>query len=360
MKIILSGGGTLGPVVPLLAVYETYKQAYPDTEFIWIGTRKGPEREVVEHRKIRYYAVFTAKWRRYFSFRNFFDVLKFIFIFFQSLFFLVKEKPDILISAGGFVSVPVHFAGKILGIPTWIHQQDVRPGLANRLMSHTATKVTVALNESLQYFPKYKTEWIGNPARELKCDDISLAKKKMGINDNEPVIFALGGGTGSAKVNKMILEAMNHWPKTWHVIHLVGKERSDDMAKRAVNFFPNYQMHKFFDEEMKYAYASADLVVCRAGFGTISELALLSKPAILLPISDSHQLENALYLAQKNAVMLMNEIWDDGLRLGKTVQELLENKEKSVKLGDRLHAVLPITKKDKIIHLINEVSTSQQ
>lgn len=356
MKIVLSGGGTLGPVTPLLAVYETYKQAYPDAEFIWVGTRKGPEREIIEKRGIKYRAIFTAKWRRYFSIKNIHDLFKFGFIFLHSLFFLIKEKPDILISAGGFVSVPVHFAGKVLGIPSWVHQQDVRPGLANRLMSHTATKVTVAINESLQYFPMVKSEWIGNPARDLKFDDIEQAKRKLGITDNEPVIFALGGGTGSSKVNKMILEAMNHWPKTWHVVHLVGKERSSDMAEKAVKFFPNYKMYKFFDEEMKYAYAAADLVVCRAGFGTITELALLKKPAILLPISDSHQLENALYLAQKNAVMLMNEIWDNGLKLGKTVQELLENKNKRQNLGERLHAVLPITKKEKIISLINEVA----
>ncbi len=360
MKIVLSGGGTLGPVVPLLAVYDAYKEAYPETEFVWVGTRKGPEREMITKRGIKYRAIFTAKWRRYFSLRNLHDLFKFGFIFFHSLFFLIKERPDILISAGGFVSVPVHFAGKILGIPSWVHQQDVRPGLANRLMSHVATKVTVAINESLQYFPKNKSEWIGNPVRDLKIEDKEQAKRKMGINDSEPVIFALGGGTGSFKVNKMILEAMNHWPKSWHIIHLVGKERPDDMAKTALKFFSNYKMSKFFDEEMKYAYASADLVISRAGFGTITELALLSKPAILLPISDSHQLENALYLAQKNAVLLMNEIWDNGLKLSKTVQELIENKNKCQKLGERLHVVLPTTKNEKIISLINEIAATQK
>ncbi len=359
MKIILSGGGTLGPVVPLLAVYDTFKETYPNTEFIWIGTRRGPEREMIEKRGIKYRAIFTAKWRRYFSFRNIFDLVKFVFIFFHSLFFLVKERPDILISAGGFVSVPVHFAGKVLGIPSWIHQQDVRPGLANRIMSNIATKVTVTLHESLQYFPRQKSEWIGNPARDLYFEDKMEAKRKMGIKDSEPVIFALGGGTGSFKVNKMILEAMNHWPKSWHVIHLVGKERPVEMAEKAGKFFENYKMYKFFDEEMKYAYAVADVVVCRAGFGTITELALLSKPAILLPISDSHQLENALFLAQKNAVMLMNEIWDNGLKLSKTVQDLVENKDKCEKLGERLHAVLPIAKKEKIISLIKEVVATQ-
>ena len=359
MKIVLSGGGTLGPVVPLLAVYEVYKRAHPDTQFVWVGTRKGPEREMVEKRGIKYCAIFTAKWRRYFSLRNIHDLLKFVFIFFHSLYFLFREKPDILISAGGFVSVPLHWAGKVLGIPTWVHQQDVRPGLANRLMSYTATKVTVAINESLQYFPFRKSEWIGNPARDLEVADTVLAKNKMGIKDNEPVIFALGGGTGSFKVNKMILEALNHWPKSWHIIHLVGKERPAEMAEKAEQFFPNYKMHRFFDEEMKYAYAAADVVISRAGFGTITELALLSKAAILLPISDSHQLENALYLAQKNAVELMNEIWDNGLKLSKAVQELVESKDKREKLGERLHAVLPITKDEKIISLIDEVAATR-
>lgn len=359
MKIILSGGGTLGPVVPLLAVYDAYKEAHPEAEFIWVGTRKGPEREMIERRGIKYRAIFTAKWRRYFSLKNIHDLIKFIFIFFHSLFFLIKEKPDLLISAGGFVSVPVHFAGKVLGIPSWIHQQDVRPGLANRLMSHVATKVTVALNESLQYFPISKSEWIGNPARDLLFEDTMEAKRRMDIKDNEPVVFALGGGTGSFKLNKMILEALNHWPKSWHIIHLVGKERPSEMAEKAEKFFPNYKMSKFFDEEMKYAYAAADVVISRAGFGTITELALLSKAAILLPISDSHQLENALFLAQKNAVELMNEIWDNGLKMSRSVQDLVESKEKREKLGERLHAVLPIAKKEKLVSLIDEVASIQ-
>jgi len=140
---------------------------------------------------------------------------------------------------------------------------------------------------------------------------------------------------------------------------LVGKERPADMAEKAEKFFENYKMYKFFDEEMKYAYAAADVVVCRAGFGTITELASLSKAAILLPISDSHQLENALFLAQKNAVVLMNEIWDNGLKLSKTVQELVESKDRREKIGERLHSVLPIAKKEKIISLINEVAVTQ-
>src|SRR3989344_1839689 len=286
MKIILSGGGTLGPVVPLLAVVEAYKAKHPETQFIWVGTKNGPEKEVVEEAGLPFFIIGAGKWRRYFSFWNVVDIFRLVIGIFQSLLLLWQEKPDLLISSGGFVSVPLHWAGALLGIPAWVHQQDVRVGLANRLMFPFARKITTALRDTAAALPERRTEWIGNPSRDLSIGDTVetrliasvQARKHFSIPESAPVIFALGGGTGSASINKIILEAVSHWPKQWHIIHLVGKERPKELMERAANTFPNYHVYTFFTHEMKAAYAIADVVVARAGFGTLTELAALSKP----------------------------------------------------------------------------------
>lgn len=352
VKILLSGGGTLGPVVPLLAVAEAFKVGHPEASFVWVGTKDGPEKELLTAYNIPYHAITAAKWRRYFSFWNVVDFLKFIYSFFQSLRVIYKEKPDLLISAGGFVSVPVHFAGALFGLPAWIHQQDRRPGLANRMMAHFAKKITVALKENTLAFSGREAEWIGNPTRDLSVADMAASRQKFNLPVGAPVIFALGGGTGSARINQLILEALTEWPVEWQALHLVGRERQWDLAENAAKVFPNYHVYQFFTEEMKDAYAVADVVITRAGFSTITELASLSKAVILLPMSGTHQEDNAVFLAEAQAAIVLDERAVSGAQLTQIVKDLLENKEKRDALGARLHEVLPPSAPVKIVEII--------
>ncbi|OGH88612.1 MAG: hypothetical protein A3J93_00740 [Candidatus Magasanikbacteria bacterium RIFOXYC2_FULL_42_28] len=354
MKIILSGGGTLGPVVPLLAIAEIYKRHNSGAEFIWVGTKNGPEKELVKESGLSFYTIIAGKWRRYFSLWNIIDIFKIILAFFNSLFFLWQEKPDLLISGGGFVSVPLHWAGWLLGIPTWIHQQDVVPGLANRLMARAADKITTALQETVSKFPAHKTQWLGNPARDLTCD-VAQGRKQFGLSATGPVIFALGGGTGSMTVNKLIMESVGGWPRDYEVIHLIGRERPAELNERAVNVFSNYHVYKFFTSEMSSAYAAADVVVARAGFATITELAALKKAAILIPMNGTHQEENVKKLSSQNAVLALDETHDSGLKLTQMVKELINNPDKRASLGQRLHEVLPIAKPEQVIKIIEEL-----
>lgn len=355
MKIILSGGGTLGPVVPLLAVYEIYKKKHPDTEFIWVGTKKGPERELVEKYGVPFFAIGAAKWRRYFSLWNIVDIFRFIGAFFEALFFLKREKPDLLIAAGGFVGVPVHLAGAVLGIKAWVHQQDFRPGLANKIIAPFAKKITVALKSNLINFPAEKTEWLGNPVRDLTVGDVSASKSKFGLPPGAPVIFALGGGTGSALVNQLVTEALPQWPADWQVIHLVGKDRDKETASRVAGVFSNYHAYVFFADEMKDAYAAADVVVARAGFATITEAAALGKAVILLPMAGTHQEENAKFLAKENAAVVLDERVVNGATIAQVVKDLMEKKEERATLGRRLREVLPPADPEKIIRIIEEL-----
>src|SRR3989339_152678 len=352
MKIILSGGGTLGPVIPLLAIAEIYSRENSETAWLWIGTRKGPEKEIVLQNKIPFKKIVSGKWRRYFSFWNFIDLIKLVIAFFQSLYLLIIERPMLVISAGGFISVPLHWAAFCLGIPSWIHQQDVLPGMANTLMSKTATKITTALEKSVEYFPPKKTEWIGNPVRDLSVRDVYASRQIFGLPLYGPVIFALGGGTGSSKINELVVEALQSLPPDWHIIHLVGRERPSEKALGAVRLFKNYHPYKFFTEEMKDAYAIADIVVARAGFATITELASLAKPAIILPMSGTHQEENARMLSKQEAVVVLNENTDNGLKLAKILKDLMDSSNLRRQLGTRLRDVLPPANQEKVIEII--------
>ncbi|KKU26304.1 MAG: UDP-diphospho-muramoylpentapeptide beta-N- acetylglucosaminyltransferase [Candidatus Magasanikbacteria bacterium GW2011_GWA2_46_17] len=345
----------MGPVVPLLAIAEMYKKRNPSAEFVWVGTKDGPEKELVGEYGLPFFTITHGKLRRYFSLFNLIDVVKLAMAFFQSLVLLWYEKPSLLISAGGFVSVPLHFAAYSLGIPTWVHQQDVLPGLANKLMARLAKKITTALQDSAKYYPTNRTEWIGNPARDLGVTNPVASRAIFGIPDEAPVIFALGGGTGSAKVNKMVLEALPSWSREWHIVHLVGKNRPRLLHERVSKICPNYHVYQFFTEEMKDAYAIADVVIARAGFGSITELAALSKPAIIIPMSKTHQEENALFLFKNKAVIVLDEEVDNGLKLAQIVKRLIESSQDRQILGHRLHTLLPPAKEEKVVEIIDRL-----
>ncbi|MFH1292330.1 MAG: UDP-N-acetylglucosamine--N-acetylmuramyl-(pentapeptide) pyrophosphoryl-undecaprenol N-acetylglucosamine transferase [bacterium] len=355
MKILLSGGGTLGPVSPLLAIYEIYHRHNSTCKFIWVGTSTGPERDIVELYGLHFYTISSGKLRRYFSLWNLIDVFKVLIAFFQSLVLLVQEKPSLLVSAGGFVSVPLHWAAFVLGIPTWIHQQDTRVGLANKLMAGVAKKITTALNGSVKFFNKNKTEWAGNPVRDLSVKSKADSLRQLSLPDQCPIIFAFGGGTGSDKINSLIIESLQHLPSDWQIVHLTGKDRSGKHAKEIKKSFPNYHPYVFFGNEMKHAYAVADVVVGRGGFVTMSELASLSKPAILIPMSDTHQEENVKTLAKNESAIILDEKKANGLNIAYAVKELINKPDLAKHLGSNLHSVLPPAKKEKIVEIIEEM-----
>jgi UDP-N-acetylglucosamine--N-acetylmuramyl-(pentapeptide) pyrophosphoryl-undecaprenol N-acetylglucosamine transferase len=354
-KIVFSGGGTLGPVTPLLAVASAYHEKYPDTEFVWVGTKNGPEKALVEKSNIRFITLPAGKWRRYFSLWNIFDIFRFAAGFLQAIVFIIREKPALLVSAGGYVSVPLHFAGAMLGVKTWIHQQDYQVGLANRLMSQTADLITVALKKNLSSFNLNKTVWLGNPVRgELFLGDKQRAKEFFGIKSDLPVVLAMGGGTGSLKVNQLVVEAISHLRGICEVIHLSGKERPQELVDHAAKFFDHYHHYQFLNTEMADAYAIADIVISRGGFGSISEIAALHKSAILIP-KPGHQFENVKFIADDHAAIFVDERIADGLYLAKIIKELLANDIEKRHLTNRLSNLMPPAEKAEIVGLIDQL-----
>lgn len=352
MKIIFSGGGTLGPVTPLIAVKEIIEKAHPEAEFLWIGTESGPEKELVSKEGIRFQTISSGKLRRYFSFLNFVDLFRLVSGFFESLYLLSKEKPNVCISAGGFVSVPLHFAAVCLGIPTWIHQQDIRVGLANKLMSFVAEVITSATNEHSKNFSAKKLVFLGNPIREqLFWGNKDRAKKLFGIETNLPVVFAMGGGTGSLALNTLLLEAVPFLEGICEIVHVSGKERPREAVEGAALHYSFYHVFPFFTTEMADAYALADIVVSRGGFGSLSELSALKKPAILIP-KPGHQEENVFFLKKANAVISLNEKTESGVALATTLKEILLDEKLKTSLAQNLSMVLPSAKSKDVLNIV--------
>lgn len=355
MKIVFSGGGTLGPVTPLLAIAQAYKAKYPNTEFIWIGTKNGPEKELIESYNIRFHTLTAGKWRRYFSVLNIFDLFRIAVGFLQSFVFLLKEKPALIVSAGGFVSVPLHWAGALLGVRQWIHQQDWEVGMAIKLMAPFADLITVSLNKNLSAFDEGKAVWLGNPVRqEILQGDKARARKIFGITSDLPVVLATGGGTGSLKVNQMVVESIQHLQGFCEIIHLSGKERPQELVEHASKFFNYYHHFQFFKNEMADAYALADIIVSRGGFGSLSEIAALSKPAILIP-KPGHQFDNVKFIASAGAAIFVDERTADGNYLAKTIKQLLADDITQRRLGKKMSAVMPAAKPSEIISIIDNL-----
>ena len=357
MKVLFSGGGTLGPVTPLLAIWDVVHEAHPEATALWVGTKHGPEKELVEKKGMLFFVIPSSKLRRYFSPLNIIDAFKMIGSFFASFNLLLSEKPDICISAGGFTSVPVHWAAWWLGIPTWIHQQDVVVGLSNKLMARSATQITTALDASTSQFSKKKTLWLGNPIRkEILSGSKERAFAQFNLDPSLPLVFVTGGGTGSLRVNQLVVEAVQHLKGFAQVIHLTGKDRPQELVERAVKHFSYYQIFPFFTEEMKDVYAASDIIISRAGFGTITEIAALGKPAILIP-KPGHQEQNVTYLAKANAAIIVNENTSDGNFLAKKIRELLGNKKECDDLGTRMKALLPKAQDKDILAIFDRLTS---
>lgn len=318
----------MGSVTPLLAVAEELKKTRPEAEFLWLGTKSGPEKKVVEAYSIPFAAIPAGKLRRYFSWKNFVDPFFILAGFFKSFWLIFKFKPKMILSAGGFVAVPAVWAGWILRVPSLIHQEDVRPGLANKLSARFAKIITVTFSESLKYFPRAVVT--GNPVRQeifsgMKDRAIDFFK----LEKDPPTLLILGGGTGALELNKLVIDAATELLEFCQIIHLTGG-RFDDKTftiselLKAEN--PRYHAFDFLVTEFKDAYAAADLVISRAGLGTLTELAVLGKPTVLIPIPKSHQEDNAWYFKKNNAVYLWDQTQLTPENFVGGVRELINNK----------------------------------
>lgn len=304
-KIIMTGGGTAGHVTPNLALIPKLKKE--GFEIKYIGSKDGIEKEIVNKEKIPYFEISSGKLRRYFDIKNFSDPLKVIKGIFEAKKILNKEKPDVIFSKGGFVSVPVVIAASMCKIPVVAHESDITPGLANKLASPFCNKLCVTFRESLKYIKGNKGVLTGSPIREEILNGSKLLGKSIcNFNDDKEILFIMGGSLGSKIINNVIRENLDELLKKFNIIHICGKGNLDSKIKKN-----GYIQYEYVGEELPNLMAAADYIVSRAGANSIFEFLALKKPTLLIPLSKNasrgDQILNANSFKKEGYALVMEE-----------------------------------------------------
>jgi UDP-N-acetylglucosamine--N-acetylmuramyl-(pentapeptide) pyrophosphoryl-undecaprenol N-acetylglucosamine transferase len=312
LSIAFTGGGTGGHIYPGLAVVSWIEKNYSCRTF-WIGSNTGMDKTIVENAGIRFFGIPSGKLRRYFSMRNFSDVFRIIIGFFAARRVLKRERPALLFSKGGFVSVPPCAAAKFLGIPVFTHESDYSPGLATRINTRFAEKIFVPYMESAAFFSAPLREKVfvsGNPIRpDFAAADAAKGRAFLGLGSSERILLVLGGSQGSREINTLIRDGLPELTKYYTLVHQTG-EQGGITASNGV--LPHrYKPYAYFKDEIPHIIAAAELVLCRSGAGTIWECKNLNKPMVLIPLRGSgtrgDQVENARLFERVGAAICFTE-----------------------------------------------------
>lgn len=280
-KIVFTGGGSAGHVSVNTAIIPEFIKN--NWEVTYIGSEKGIEKTIIEKEfpNISYKTISVGKLRRYLSIENIKDPFRVIKGIFDARKILKQTRPDFIFSKGGFVSVPVVLAGKMLNIPILIHESDYTPGLANKIAIPFASKIFTTFEETNAHLPKEKALYIGAVLREgIFAGNKSRGKSFCGFNENKPVMLVMGGSLGAVRINRLITENLKKLLTSYQIIHICGKGNVDESLKQK-----GYAPFEYVYEELFDLLAASDIVVSRAGSNSIFEFLGLQKPMILIPLS---------------------------------------------------------------------------
>lgn len=321
MKILFTGGGTAGHVFPIIAIVREIKRLHlkEDFQFFYLGPKDKFAHSLLSQEGITIKTIFAGKLRRYFSFKNIPDILfKLPLGILQAFFHIFVISPDVIFSKGGYGSLPVVISGKLLLASIFLHESDVAPGLVNKIAGKLALEIFTAFPmEKTEYFPSKKMLSVGNPLRKgLVSGSETKAKKLFKLVGKKPLILVLGGSQGAQRINNRILVVLDNLLEDFEVIHQTGRDNFEQVQKEAEVVIPKnlkkyYHPFSFLNErELACAYQVADLIISRAGAGTIFEIAAVGKPSILVPLAgaaQNHQLKNAYVYGESGAAVVMEE-----------------------------------------------------
>ncbi len=316
MKVLVSGGGTGGHIYPALAVATLLKKQY-EASILYLGSDDGLETELAPAAGFPFVIVKAGKLRRYVSWQTFTGVARVPVGMAQAAGIVRRFAPDVVFTSGGYVAVPAGLAARVNNIPLLMHQQDVPPNLSNRLLAPLATRISVAFADSLSYFPERKTLQLGNPVRQEMLDIRSVsaqeARRQLRLNPDLPLLLVTGGSQGARHLNQEVCHALPDLLPHCQIMQISGKQLFEETRQLAEQTMANldaetrqrYHLVAYLNAEMPAALQAATIVLCRSGAATLSELAVLGKPSILVPlppaIGSSPQEANAAMFGREKA-----------------------------------------------------------
>lgn len=348
MKVLFAGGGTAGHINPALAVAGYLKEKEPDADILYVGARGGMEERLVPKAGFAFRGIAVSGFQRGLSLKNAGRNLKTLVRVFTSSLearrIIRSFQPDICIGTGGYVAGPVVREAIKLGVPSLIHEQNAYPGVTNRMLSRRADRTMLAVADAQKYLdPAARCSLTGNPVRqEVLRADREEARRKLGL-DGRPLILSFGGSLGARKINEAAADLLVRSAKSGRFQHIHGYGQWG-------KWFPGLLKEKGLDpdgqvgidvreyiDDMPDCLAAADLVICRAGAITLSELQARGKASILIPspnVAENHQYHNAMALVDRQAAVLIEEKDLTGEALCRKVEELFADPDAVRRLSE--------------------------
>jgi UDP-N-acetylglucosamine--N-acetylmuramyl-(pentapeptide) pyrophosphoryl-undecaprenol N-acetylglucosamine transferase len=352
LRLAVTGGGTGGHVLPALAVIDELRRRGALADVIWIGSREGVERQAADEAGIRFIAIPTGKLRRYLSLRNLTDAARVPLGVLAARRALAAFRPNVILSTGGFVSVPAVVAARGIA-PVLTHEQTAILGLANRINARFADVLAVSHPGTALLASRLHRHVVvtGNPVRVgLAAGDRSRGLRALGFSDALPVAYVTGGARGASPINQRIAALLPGILDRAQIVHQTGPLSANPDAGNLTQLresLPDavrdrYKVVEFIGNELPDVYAAADLVVGRAGAGTIAELAYVGLPAILIPLPGARgdeQAINAHVLGDAGAAIVIEQRDATPERLQTEMLNLLEDPDRRTRMANAARTV---------------------
>lgn len=339
MKIIIAAGGSGGHIFPALALSQKLKER-GDIEVLFAASKRALDKKMLEGADFRkiFFSVNPMPYR--FGIKAFSFAAKTVSDFFLSLFVLLKERPDVVVGFGGYTAGTMVALASLMGIKTVIHEQNLFPGRANRMLDKFASAVAVSFEDTRKYFRNTNIVFTGNPLRETVVSKSQEARSEiLGLDKNKFTILVMGGSQGARSLNALVSDAIIEMRRDMlnniQVVHIAGPK---DHEMISALYKENGIASKTFSfmENIHEAYCICDLAISRSGAAAIFELSVYAKPMILIPypFSRNNQRHNAKYFAEKKAAVYMEEKELNSARLKYIIEDLVGNKEKLDNLSE--------------------------
>ncbi len=367
MKIVITGGGSGGHVYPLFAVADKIREISEEKNIlqpeIFYLAEVPYDEDYLFRNEIQFWKVYAGKLKKGFHFSTIFSIFKMGWGVINTLFDMYRIYPDVVFTNGGYVAFPVLVAARILKIPVVVHVSDTVPSRVLLYAGKFAEKISTAFPEAAKYFDEEKVALLGNPIRdEIKYKQVEGAHGYFNLDPTLPTILVMGGSQGSVIINNTILDALPSLVEKYQIIHQVGKKNYEEVYGTAgVQLLdnPNKKRYKIFpylnDLDIKMAAGAANLIITRAGAGSINEIANWGVPSILVPISEKvsrDQESNAFAYARSGAGVV--------IRQKNLSPKILEHEINRIFTEDGLHrkmskAAKEFFKPDADVKIANEV-----